>query len=59
MKFQDAVKKSIRNFMNGKMPSETSGMAEGEIFHTPEYFDEMEEDLLGDNKKKESADEDV
>ena len=59
MKFQDAVKKSIKNFMNGKMPPETSGIGEEDIFHTPAYFDEMEENLLDEPKKKESVDEDV
>ena len=59
MKFEDAVKKSIKEFMRGKTPEATGEMMEGGIFHTPEYFDEMEEDLLGDDKKEESVDEDV
>jgi hypothetical protein len=59
MKFEDAVKKSIKQFMQGKIPQATSEMAEGGIYHTPDYFDEMEEELLGDDKKEESVDEDV
>tara|TARA_R110000796_G_scaffold238810_2_gene359281 strand:+ start:282 stop:461 length:180 start_codon:yes stop_codon:yes gene_type:complete len=59
MKFEDAVKKSIKAFMNGKTPQATDEMSEGGIFHTPAYFDEMEEDLLDDDKKEESVDEDV
>ena len=52
MKFQDAVK-------NGKMPPETREVGEEDIFHSPAYFDAMEEDLLDEPKKKESVDEDV
>lgn len=59
MKFEDAVKKSIKTFMQGKTPSATDEMAEGGIFHTPEYFDELEEKILGEVKEEESVDEDV
>ena len=59
MKFQDAVKKSIRNFMNGQVPPATEGLDSEGVFHTPEYFDQMEEDLLGETKEEESADADV
>ncbi len=52
MKFEDAVKKSIKAFMQGKTPSATDEMAEGGIFHTPEYFDEWEEKILGEVKKR-------
>mgnify|MGYP001163552578 FL=1 len=59
MKFEAAVKKSIREFMKGKTPSATDKMAEDGIFHTPEYFDELEEKILGEVKEEESVDEDV
>ncbi len=59
MKFEDAVKKSIKEFMRGKTPSATNEMSEGGIFHTPEYFDELEEMILGEVKEEESVDEDV
>ncbi len=59
MKFQDAVKKSIKEFMRGKTPSATNEMSEGGIFHTPEYFDELEEMILGEVTEEESVDEDV
>jgi len=59
MKFEDAVKKSIKAFMQGKTPRATDEMSEGGIFHTPEYFDELEEMILGEVKEEESVDEDV
>jgi hypothetical protein len=61
MKFEDAVKRSIRTFMNGKVPSETAEMKEDGLFFTPEYFDDLEKILLDDEPKsnKEPVDEDV
>tara|TARA_R100001377_G_scaffold61219_1_gene37272 strand:- start:833 stop:1012 length:180 start_codon:yes stop_codon:yes gene_type:complete len=56
MKFEDAVKKSIKSFMNGKIPIATNELGEEGIFHTPDYFDELEENMLGEDKKKETAD---
>ena len=58
MKFEDAVKKSIKAFMNGKSPAATSDVGEEAIFHTPAYFDELEEQMLGDDMKdmKEESD---
>ena len=32
--------------MQGKMPMNTSNLKEEGLFFTPEYFDELEEDLL-------------
>ena len=59
MKFEDAVKKSIKAFMNGKTPQATDEMSEGGIFHTPAYFDELEEQMLSDDGNEEILDEDV
>lgn len=56
MKFEDAVKKSIKAFMNGKSPAATSDVGEEAIFHSPAYFDELEEQMLGDDMKEESDD---
>ena len=56
MKFEDAVKKCIKAFMNGKSPAATSDVGEEAIFHTPAYFDELEEQMLGDDLKEESDD---
>ena len=65
MKFEDAVKKSVKSFMAGKMPTATSELIEGGIFYTPEYFDELAEELVDEtpktkkSKAKETADADV
>ena len=59
MKFEDAVKKSIKAFMNGKTPAATNDLGEEGIFHTPDYFDELEEQMMGDDKKKETVDEEA
>jgi len=39
MTFQDAVKKSIKQFMDGKMPKNLMEVSGGELKYTPEYFD--------------------
>ena len=46
MTFQDAVKKSIKQFMDGKMPKNLMEVSGGEVKYTPEYFDQLEEELL-------------
>ena len=45
MTFQDAVRKSIKNFLDGKMPKNLLDAKEGEVVYTPEYFDGFEESL--------------
>jgi hypothetical protein len=45
--------------MNGNSPQATDEMSEGGIFHTPAYFDELEEQMLSDDGKEEIVDEDV
>lgn len=54
MTFDEAVKKSIKVFMQGKMPLKTGELKEEGLFYTPDYFDELEADLLDeptDSKK--------
>ena len=46
MKFEDAVKKSIKAFMRGKAPSATTAINKDGLFYSPEYFDELEETLM-------------
>jgi hypothetical protein len=46
MTFDEAVKKSIKVFINGKMPMKTSELVEDGLLYTPEFFDEMEEEFL-------------
>jgi|TARA_R110000851_G_scaffold139_1_gene498 hypothetical protein len=65
MTFDDAIKKSIKVFLQGKMPSKTSELSPEGLFYTPEYFDTLEAELLDaptestkekDAKDKESID---
>lgn len=54
MTFDEAVKKSIKVFLQGKMPMKTGELKEEGLFYTPQYFDELEDDLLDeptDSKK--------
>lgn len=46
--------------MNGKNPEATGELGEEGIYHTTEYFDELEEEMLGDVKdKKDGVDEEA
>ena len=59
MQFQDAVKLSIEKFLQGKMPTKLAEVAEGgALYHTPEYFDQLEEELLGEPVEKGKGDKD-
>jgi hypothetical protein len=51
MKFEEAVRKSIKAYFEGRDP-EKFLEAHGEIQYTREYFDEVEEEMLSDTKKK-------
>lgn len=48
MKFEVAVQKSIKAFMDGKLPEKLREASGGELIYTPEYMDELEEALLND-----------
>lgn len=59
MTFEDAIKKSIKAFMSGKMPLKVASLKEDGLFYTPEYFDELEVELLEeptDTKKAKEED---
>ena len=58
MNFQDAVRKSIENFLDGKMPKTLSDVSEGELMYTPEYFDGFEASLQDAPAPEEEEDED-
>lgn len=55
MTFQEAVKKSIKAFVDGKMPKNLMEMKADEgLMFTPDYFDELEASLVeekGSSKK--------
>tara|TARA_R100000541_G_scaffold29015_1_gene38236 strand:- start:71 stop:265 length:195 start_codon:yes stop_codon:yes gene_type:complete len=46
MTFDEAVKKSIKVFLKGTMPKNTNGLKTDGLFYTPEYFDDLETQLL-------------
>ena len=52
MKFEDAVLKSVKLFLDGKVPPKTAELAEEGRIYTPEYFDALEERLLGEVKEE-------
>ena len=43
MKFDDAIKKSIKAFIGGKLPQQLIEAQGKEIIYTPEYLDELAE----------------
>tara|TARA_B100000035_G_scaffold314127_1_gene329541 strand:+ start:289 stop:462 length:174 start_codon:yes stop_codon:yes gene_type:complete len=55
MKFEDAIAKSIKTFMDGKIPENLNKTKEGGIKYTPEYMDAFAEELAS-SKSKESED---
>lgn len=48
MKFEVAVHKSIKSFLEGKIPEKLMDASGGELLYTPEYMDELEEALLNE-----------
>jgi hypothetical protein len=64
MNFTDAVRKSMQKFLDGKLDlKELQKMTEDDILYTPDFFDELEEQMLEDDepkgkKKKDEQDED-
>ncbi len=45
MRFEDAIEKSIRSFLKGKLPEELEKVQGQSIVYTPVYMDELEEEL--------------
>ena len=45
MKFQEAVVKSIKSYMDGKIPEELEKVTGEPMLYTLEYFDELEKEL--------------
>jgi len=53
MTFEEAIKKSIKAYFAGKMPTELGAVSE-DLKYTREYLDDLEEKLVGKKKKKSS-----
>lgn len=64
MNFTDAVRKSMKKFLDGKIDlKELQKVTEQDILYTPDFFDELEEQMLEDDApkgktKKDKKDED-
>jgi hypothetical protein len=64
MNFTDAVRKSMQKFLDGTMNlKELQKVTNEDILYTPEFFDDLEEQMLEEDepkgkKKKDEQDED-
>jgi hypothetical protein len=56
MRFEDVIEKSIKSFLNGKLPEELEKVQGESIVYTPVYMDELEEEL---NDMEPEVEEDV
>lgn len=56
MRFEDVIEKSIKSFLNGKLPEELEKVQGESIIYTPVYMDELEEEL---NDMEPEVEEDV
>jgi len=59
MEFSDAVKKSIKAFMAGNMPTEVSKLKEGGVYYNPTFFDEYEAQYTGEEVEEKGEDDAV
>lgn len=53
--FDHVIRQSIKKFMKGDVPQETLDLLKKdgkEVKYTPEYFDDLEKDLMSDKKKE-------
>lgn len=54
MTFEEAVRKSIKAYFDGRDP-ENFLSAMGKVKYTRDYFDELEEEMVGDPKAKKKS----
>jgi len=59
MKFEDAIEKSIKSFLNGNLPEELMRVQDNPVLFTPEYMDDLEIDLADMEPEDEDEVEDV
>jgi len=52
MEYRDVVRQSIKRFMDGETPEKIASLKEEGLKYTPDYFDELEEELLGEKADK-------
>ena len=59
MKFEDAIEKSIKSFLKGRTPEELMKVQGDPVIYTPDYMNELEEDLADMEPEDENEVEDV
>ena len=59
MKFEDAIEKSIKSFLKGRLPEELMKVQDNPVMYTPDYMDELEIDLADMEPLDEDEVEDV
>lgn len=59
MEYSDMIRQSVKAFKEGRFPERMNAAKEAGLKYTPEYFDQLEEKLLGKDTKDEEADDDV
>tara|TARA_B100000035_G_scaffold87688_1_gene73669 strand:- start:232 stop:411 length:180 start_codon:yes stop_codon:yes gene_type:complete len=59
MKFQEAVVKSIKSYMDGKIPEELEKVTGEPMLYTLEYFDELEKELEIDDPEIKEVEDDA
>jgi len=60
MEYSDVIRQSVKAFREGRFPEQMDAVKEEGLKYTPEYFDQLEEKLLGkDTKDEEAEDGDV
>ena len=59
MKFQQAVVKSIKSYMDGKIPEELEKVTGEPMLYTLEYFDELEKELEIDDPEIKEVEDDA
>lgn len=59
MQFDQAVLMSMKKFREGKSLALTAQLKEGGIIYTPEYFDELEEEITGEAVEVQETEDEV
>ncbi len=49
MRFDEAVLVAMKKFRDGEVLSKTKELKEGAVRYTPEYFNDLEKEILGED----------
>jgi len=58
MEYRDVVRQSIKSFLEGERPQQIEALKEEGLKYTPEYFDDLEKELLGEEAESKDDKED-